>query len=528
MIGSGIVLSGIFMYLLGSNIFGTLFGITTSVLYMYAPYHAVQMYVRGAIGELWATAFFPLLALGMYYSLYTRSKFSKYMIGSLGLALPDLLAADERNRRVSASTNAFANDPMFGRAKRCVLLFLMGGPPQHDTWDPKPDAPAQIRGEFQPISTSVPGVYIGELFPLLAQQAHHYTIVRSVSHTDTTHTTAGYTMLTGMPHPTPGLSSARSGPRPTDHPHFGSVMASMHRAADGLPTFVTLPEIVKDAAVNEVPGQGAGFLGPRYAPFLVEANPQRTGFLRPAIVLPSEMSTRRLADRSALRELLNRQFDATAAALDVTALDGYFGQAFAMISSSKATAAFDLPSEPAAVREAYGSHLFGQGCLLARRLLEAGVRLVSVYWHYEGPDDSPVWDTHENNFKHLRQRLMPPADRAIAALLQELNERGMLEDTLVICMGEFGRSPKVNSKAGRDHWPHVQSIMLAGAGIHRGAVYGASDADGAYPAEQPVNPGELVETFLHLLAVPPHLELHDQFNRPFPATHGEVVRGLLA
>jgi hypothetical protein len=441
-------------------------------------------------------------------------------IGSLGFALPDLLAAAEQT--------PVSNDPTFGRAKRCILLFLMGGPPQHDTWDPKPRAPAEIRGELQPIATSVPGTYVGELFPLLARQAQHYTIVRSVSHTDTTHTTAGYTMLTGMPHPTPGLSSADSGPQPTDHPHFGSVMASVHGAVEGLPSFVTLPEIVKDAAVNEVPGQGAGFLGPRYAPFLVEANPQRTGFLRPNIVLPGEISSRRLADRKSLLDLLNRQFDVTAANLESAALDSYYRQALAIISSHKAKEAFDLPSEPAAVRDAYGSHLFGQGCLLARRLLEAGVRMVSVYWHYEGPDDSPVWDTHENNFKHLRERLMPPTDRAVATLLQELNERGMLDDTLLICMGEFGRSPKVNSKAGRDHWPHVQSIMLAGAGIHRGGAYGASDADGAYPAERPIDPAQLIATFLHLLGISPQMELHDPLNRPFPASHGEPVRGLFA
>jgi len=439
-------------------------------------------------------------------------------IGALGLSLPQLLAAAEEP----------ATDPTFGRAKRCILLFLMGGPPQHDTWDPKPDAPAEVRGEFRPIASSVPGIRVGELFPLLAQQAHRYTIVRSITHTDSTHTTAGYTMLTGMPHPNPGVPSARNGPRPTDHPHFGSVMATVHSARSGLPPFVTLPEIVKDAAVNEVPGQGAGFLGPRYAPYLVEANLQRTAFLRPGIVLPTEMSTHRLADRESLRELLNQEFDAAAKNLHSTALDGFYRQAFSMISSENAKAAFDLSAETSSVRESYGQHLFGQGCLLARRLLEAGVRLVSVYWHYEGPDDSPVWDTHENNFKHLRERLMPPADRAISTLLQELFERGMLDDTLVICMGEFGRSPKVNSKAGRDHWPHVQSIMLAGAGIHAGSIYGSSDADGGYPAERPVTPGELIATFLHLLGVPHDLTLQDQLNRPFPTSHGEPVRGLFA
>jgi hypothetical protein len=189
--------------------------------------------------------------------------------------------------------------------------------------------------------------------------------------------------------------------------------------------------------------------------------------------------------------------------------------------------AFALDQEPQALREAYGPHLFGQGCLLGRRLLEAGVQLVTVYWHYEGPDDSPVWDTHENNFPHLRNRLAPPTDAAISALLDDLASRGLLEETLVIVMGEFGRSPKINSKGGREHWPQVQSILLAGAGIRAGEVYGASDREGGLPAEFPVTPADLTATFLHLLGIPPHTEIHDATDRPLAASEGTVVRGLL-
>jgi arylsulfatase A-like enzyme len=189
--------------------------------------------------------------------------------------------------------------------------------------------------------------------------------------------------------------------------------------------------------------------------------------------------------------------------------------------------AFDLGREPDRMREAYGRHLFGQGCLLARRLLEAGMALVSVYWHYEGPDDSPVWDTHQNNFKHLRERLVPPTDAALAALLADLSGRGLLDETLIVCMGEFGRTPRVNAKGGRDHWSAVQSVALAGGGI-RGGVYGASDKLGAYPADQPVTPPDLAATLLHLLGVPPELEIRDRTDRPLRACQGTAVRGLLA
>jgi hypothetical protein len=202
-------------------------------------------------------------------------------------------------------------------------------------------------------------------------------------------------------------------------------------------------------------------------------------------------------------------------------------QAVGLLRSPGLRRAFEMDREPDRVRASYGKHLFGQGCLLARRLLEAGVEFVTVYWHYEGPDDSPVWDTHGNNFKHLRERLMPPTDQALAALLADLAARGLLDDTLVVCMGEFGRTPRINKNAGRDHWPHAQSVVLAGAGVRGGSVYGASDRHGAYPADQPVTPADLVATVLHLLGVPPDLELIDRLGRPLRACSGRPVLGVL-
>ncbi len=435
------------------------------------------------------------------------------VLGGFGLSLP-LLRRATAAREPSRGT--------FGKAKRCVLLFLTGGPPQHDTWDLKPAAPAEVRGELKPIATTVPGIQISELFPQLARHADKYCIVRSVTHADSVHTSAGYTMLTGMRHPQANARSATEiRPGPNDHPHLGSLLAKVRPSRAGLPTFASLPEIIRDAGVNEFPGQDAGFLGKQYAPFRIQGDTARSVFPLPDIALPPDMTVSRLDDRQLLLDRLNRH-------LDAADLDGCYQQAFGLLRSPNVQQAFTLERETDRVREAYGKHMFGQGCLLARRLLEAGVALVTVYWHYEGPDDSPVWDTHQNNYRHLRNRLMPPTDQAFATLLADLAQRGLLDDTLVLCLGEFGRTPKINAHGGRDHWPAVQSIVLAGAGIRGGSVFGASDRLGAYPAEQPVSPADLAATILHLLGVPADLEIHDRTGRPLPACPGTPIRGLLA
>ena len=413
----------------------------------------------------------------------------------------------------------------FGRAKRCILLFLTGGPPQHDTFDCKPDAPAEIRGELKPIATTIAGIQVSELFPKLAQQADKYCIVRSITHRDPAHTSAGYAMLTGLVHPKAGKEGEGMAlPAPEDHPHVGSLLALHRQGRGGPPPFVSLPEVIKDAAVNEFPGQGGGFLGKSYDPLRIEAKQDRTAFEPPALVLPSDITGQRLADRSLLRGQINDLVRGTGTMHD---LDGHFQRALSLLASSSLGNAFALDREPQKVRDGYGMHLFGQGCLLARRLIEAGVELVTVYWHYEGPDDSPVWDTHWNNYPHLRQRLAPPTDQAAAALLADLHQRGLLDETLVVVMGEFGRTPKINGKGGRDHWPHVQSILLAGAGIGAGSVFGASDKQGAYPAEKPVAPADLIATILHLMAVPREMELVDRTGRPLRACSGEPVWELI-
>lgn len=414
----------------------------------------------------------------------------------------------------------------FGRARRCLLLFLTGGPPQHDTFDPKPNAPAQIRGELRPIPTAIPGLHFTELFPHLARRADRLCVVRSVTHADRAHTSAGYTMLTGVPHPKANVESAgMAAPGPGDHPHLGSLLA-FARPLGAVPTFASLPEVIKDAAINEFPGQTAGFLGKRFDPFRIEANPERTRFLTPDVFSPADVSAGRLNDREGLLRRLDRGLDQ----LPTAAFEGQDAngrKAFAVTRSAAVRRAFALDEESPRTRERYGPHLFGQGCLLGRRLLEAGVGLVTVYWHYEGPEDSPVWDTHQNNFPHLRERLAPPTDRAVSAVLDDLAARGLLDDTLLIVMGEFGRTPRVNKQGGRDHWGGAQSILLAGAGLPAGAVYGSTDRDGGLPAEKPVSPADLTATFLHLLAVPADLEVMDRAGRPIRACHGTAVKGLI-
>ncbi|HJZ53366.1 MAG TPA: DUF1501 domain-containing protein, partial [Gemmataceae bacterium] len=431
-----------------------------------------------------------------------------------GLSLPAFLRATASAPPAPPGTDGF------GRARRCVVLFLTGGPPQLDTFDPKPDAPAEVRGELRPIVTTAPGVRVAELCTRLAGQADKFRIVRSVTHPDTVHTSAGYTMLTGAAHPKANARTAADiRPAADDHPHLGSLLASTRPPAPG-PAFVSLPEVIKDAGVNEFPGQGAGFLGARFDPFRIEAGPDRAGFRLPDIDPPADVPDGRIESRRRLLGALDRPGGPADR-------DAYYEQAFDLIRSPAVHRALRLDREPVRTREAYGPHLFGQGCLLARRLLEAGVPLVTVYWHYEGPDDSPVWDTHANNFRHLRERLVPPADRAAAFLLEDLSARGLLDDTLVVVMGEFGRSPRVNRQAGRDHWPHCQSILLAGAGLRGGSVYGTSDRTGGYPADAPVSPADLTATFLHLLGMPPDTEIRDRTGRPHRPCTGTPVRGLL-
>lgn len=437
-------------------------------------------------------------------------------LGLFGLTLPNLLRATQAGRDRAGQ----------GKARRCILLFLTGGPPQLDTWDLKPNASVDIRGEFRPTATRVVGLQISEMLPLLAQRADQLCIIRSVTHADNTHTSAGYQMLTGVPHPSANASSSSLiRPGPHDHPHLGSLLAKVRSPADGVLPFVSLPEAIKDAGVNQYPGLDSGFLGGQFSPFQIEANTDRSGFRLPNILLPQDVTANRLADRRLLLKQLDRRM--SQAERSIERLGGHYARAFEVIRSDRVRHAFDLNHEPLQVRDRYGRHLFGQGCLLARRMVEAGVALTAVYWHYEGPDDSPVWDTHWNNFAHLRQRLMPTTDQAFSALLDDLAARDLLDDTLVVCMGEFGRTPRINNHGGRDHWSAAQSIVLAGAGVRMGSVYGSTDRDGGHPSDHPVSPADVTATLMHLLGIPEDLEIIDRTGRPLRACQGNPIAGVL-
>jgi hypothetical protein len=419
-----------------------------------------------------------------------------------GLTLPDLARA----RAASA------------RARSCIQLFMWGGPSQHETFDLKPNAPDGVRGDFRPIATSVPGTRICEHLPRLARLADRYAVLRSVTHTGVNHGTSAYHMLTGRIHASPGTLRH---PAPDDHPNVGCAAARFGRQPSGLPARVALPSVLHDGDGGEVPGQGPGLLGRRYAPLLVNADPTRPDFSLDSLELPAEVDVSRLQGRVGLRAALDRRAEQAAGLMDAD-----YGRAFDLLRSPAARRAFRLADEPDRVRERYGRHHFGQSCLLARRLVEAGVPLVTVYWNAPHIDDPQHWDTHKDSFNRLKDNLLPPFDRGLSALLEDLHERGLLADTLVTWWGEFGRTPKLNKAGGRDHWGFCQSALLAGAGVRGGQVYGSSDASAAYAAERPVSPDDLAATVFRCLGVPADAELTDAQGRPVPLCRGEPVLGL--
>lgn len=449
-----------------------------------------------------------------------RSFLQMGSLGALGLTLPQLLQA-----QASPTRNP---SPRFGRAKRCILVFLNGGPSQLDMWDMKPQASADIRGELSPIATNVPGTHISELLPLTAQQADKYKIVRSVTHPCSVHTTGVYTMLTGKVHNTPNVDQTAA--LPGDHPHMGSVVSLARGWRNGMPPFVTLPMLFRAPPVTGIwPGQNAGFLGRGHDPFVVLGEKQTAEFTAPTISIPAGMNVERLDDRRTLLSQLGPSASVERIAT-TEGMDLFYDRAFLLLRSQQLNRALDLSREPQSLRDRYGRHLFGQGLLMARRLSEADIPLVTVYWIDPTPAGAGggEYDSHGRIYHHMRNRLVPPTDRALSSLLSDMSSRGMLEETLVVVMGEFGRSPRINRDAGRDHWPQVQSILLAGAGISGGTLYGASDRIGGEVALNPVTPADLTQTIMHLLGVPGDLELHDLEGRAIQACDGAQVDGLLA
>jgi hypothetical protein len=430
-------------------------------------------------------------------------------LGAVGLALPDLFRA-----RAQGSAPAPRGA---GRARSCILLFMGGGPPQMDTFDLKPDAPAEVCGQFPPTATSVTGTRISSLLPALARQAHRYTIIRSVSdeYNGGAHGQSVYLALTG--HKNPRVNGDDIRPAPDDYPCMGSAVARLRGARQGLPPHVWLLDMHR----RTFAGEGGGFLGHACDPFRILQDPNRPDFRVQALTPPREVPLERLAGRRGLLERLQRRGDRV---LGRGAMDAHQERAFNMILAPTTRTAFELSAEPAGVRERYGRHKFGQGVLLARRLVEQGVPLVTVYWN--GEEVPGGWDLHYRN----RERLPPlaaPLDRAFSALLDDLSARGLLDETLVVWMGEFGRAPLIEREGGRGHWARCYSVVLAGGGVKAGMVHGRSDRRAAYPVEGAVSPQDVVTTIYHCLGIATDTELTDALGRPVRLCQGEVIRSVV-
>jgi len=437
-------------------------------------------------------------------------------LAALGLPLSRLLASNADHGR----------DRTFGRAKACIFLWMGGGPPQHETWDPKPDAPAEIRGEFRPIPTPVVGLRVGELMPLVAQQAAKVCVLRAMSTGVNAHSSSGYWVLTGVPHPRGDVEVAGQ-ITAFDWPCLGGVVKHLTPPRKGLPAAVTLPEHIFNNPNDPWPGQNGGFLGRAADPWLVPCDPSKADFDLKEVGPPADVSAVRFDGRRGLLAAVNRHLDRAAESGGLARYDDQTRQAFDIVAGSTARQAFDLTAEPARVRDRYGRHKFGQSCLLARRLVEAGVRLVQVNWPREAGDSStgnPLWDTHSKNAERLKTALMPPMDRGYSALLDDLEQRGLLDSTLVVWVGEFGRTPKINGGGGRDHWGAVFPAALAGGGVRGGQVLGSSDRIGGHPADGRVRPEELTATVYHCLGISPESEIRDPLGRPHPISRGDVIR----
>jgi hypothetical protein len=432
-------------------------------------------------------------------------------------------------------------------ARSCIYIFLSGGLGQHDSFDMKPDAPAEIRGEFQPISTQTPGLQICEHLPALAVRSKLWSLCRSLTHSTNDHSAGHNFMLTGRSVLPTGFNPAQ--PRPQDWPSIAAVAGAMTQPRNNLPPAAVLPDQLVHSSGRIIPGQFAGLMGARRNPWFIEASPfhstsygafpgysfdhQQRGarenriFEAPSLTLSHGMTDSHLGSRVALLQHLERQRQLMDAQASAANFDQYRQSAVSLLMDPKVRTALDVTHADSAIQERYGRNSFGWSLLMARQLVEAGVNLVQVNL---GNNES--WDTHGNAFPHLKSNLFPPTDKAVSALLDDLSESGLLDDTLVVMAGEFGRTPRISLLAahyklpGRDHWGAVQSVFLAGGGIQGGRVVGATDGIGAYPVSDPQRPENFAATIYDSLGLPQTLAWHDEFSRPHHVYHGDPIPGL--
>src|SRR6266853_554243 len=388
------------------------------------------------------------------------------------------------------------------RDVNCIFIFTLGGMSHHDLWDFKPDAPAEIRGDFHSINTNVPGIRLTDLLPHTARVTNKLAIVRSMTHPDSDHGRGYHIMMTGN---IPGPGDFNSTKNNNVHPSLGSMVASMTNQAESLPPYISVPCFLRSG--------GPAFLGPSCAPFVIEADPASPEFAVRDVVLPEGIGSDRAARRrDALRQLNRLEETVANLSRDERALDSFYERSYRLMTSARAREAFDLRRERTGLREDYGMTSLGQCCLLSRRLVEAGCRFVSI--------ENGHWDTHRENTRSLRDLLAPSLDRALAALVTDLDQRGMLDSTLVVLATEFGRTPRINSMAGRDHWPQAFSIVMAGGGVRPGIVLGATDRIGAAVTDRPITPPDMAATILHALGIDPATTLHTPMGRPVELASG--------
>jgi hypothetical protein len=425
----------------------------------------------------------------------------------LGLSLAQLLQgqAAGSSRRQATARNA-------------ILLFQFGGPSHLDTFDPKPLAPSGIRGEFASIPTGVPGIQVSEHLPRLACLVDKYALVRSVHHNRSSHNPGAYYSLTGRE---PLIDRVTLNASATDFPHPGSVVSYLDRSVRRVPAFVSLPTMIADGPFR-TPGEFAGFLGKKHDPLWVLRDPNASDFNIDDLTLSAGVDNHRLADRQAVwkdLDVRSRLADELAA---IKGMQEYQARAVDLLTAPATKKAFALSEENPKLRDRYGRTTYGQSALLARRLVEAGVRFVTVYF-------SPGiggWDTHKANFATLKNSRLPQTDQTVSALLEDLDDRGLLAETLVYWTGDFGRTPKINKDAGRDHWPPCQTVLMAGGGVRGGQVYGASDPSGAYPKDNPVRPDDITATVFHALGFDPETVIRDQLGRPMSIAAGQPIAPL--
>jgi hypothetical protein len=428
--------------------------------------------------------------------------------------------------RLAQAERAASSLPI--RAKSVIFLFQWGGPSHIDTFDMKPDAPDGIRGQFHPIATSAPGISICEHLPKMARVMDKVTLVHGLQHDMTHHNSAGYYALSGR---RPPFNDQRLKDTLDLFPAYGSVVDELAPNPKGLPTFVAHPYTISDGSIT--PAQHASFLGARHNPLLIKSDPNEKGFGVPELSLPDDVSHDRLSHRRDMLRLLDGQLD-TLQSQAVHGVGEMYERAYTMLLAPSVRDAFDLSHEPAALRDRYGRNTYGQSCLLARRLVESGVKFVNVYFSKTigGRRAEGGWDTHgfDNTrmYPILKSWQLPLTDQALPTLLTDLEERGLLDETLVVWVGEFGRTPKLNGNASRDHWPGCYTAVLAGGGTKRGFVHGASDRNGAFPDARAITLGELSATMYQLMGIDPATEIHDMTGRPFAIADGNPLAEVIA